>query len=77
MTYDGQVSTPAYNVGPVAAINQQIYNSQIIYNPSLFPTLAANNPVAFFGEFPTINKPTRRVLPFSARQSPRRRSTIR
>jgi iron complex outermembrane receptor protein len=56
VSYDGQVNTPAYNVGPVAAINQQIYNSQIIYNPTLFPTLAANNPTAFFGTFPTINQ---------------------
>lgn len=55
ITYDGQISTPAYSAGPVPAINQQIYNSQIIYNPALFPTLAANNPTAFFGNFPTIN----------------------
>lgn len=55
ISYEGQISTPAYSAGPVPAINQQIYNSQIIYNPALFPTLAANNPVAFFGDFPTIN----------------------
>ncbi len=54
VSYEGQVSTPAYNVGPVPAINQQLYNSQIIYNPALFPQLAANNPTAFFGDFPTI-----------------------
>ncbi|MBT2134674.1 TonB-dependent receptor [Croceibacterium sp. LX-88] len=54
ISYEGQVSTPAFNVGSVNAINQQIYNSQIIYNPALFPELAANNPVAFFGNFPTI-----------------------
>ena len=54
-SYEGQVNTPAYNVGPVAAINRGIFNSQIIYNPALFPALAANNPVAFFGSFPTIN----------------------
>ena len=40
----------------IDAINQQIYNSQIIFNPALFPQLAANNPVAFFGEFPTIKQ---------------------
>lgn len=55
VSYEGQVSTPAFNVGSVNAINQQIFNSQIIYNPSLFPQLAANNPEAFFGAFPTIN----------------------
>lgn len=55
ISYEGQVSTPAFNVGSVNAINQQIYNSQIIYNPTYFPTLAQNNPVAFFGDFPTIN----------------------
>ena len=54
LSYEGQISTPAFNVGSVPAINQQIYNSQIIYNPSLFPALAANNPEAFFGAFPTI-----------------------
>jgi iron complex outermembrane receptor protein len=55
ISYEGQVTTPAFNVGSVNAINQQIYNSQIIYNPTYFPTLAQNNPVAFFGDFPTIN----------------------
>ena len=55
ISYEGQVSTPAFNVGSVNAINQQIYNSQIIYNPALFPELAANNPTAFFGNFPTID----------------------
>ena len=55
ISYEGQVGAPAFNVGTVPAINQQLYNSQIIYNPALFPGLAANNPVAFFGDFPTIN----------------------
>lgn len=55
ISYEGQVGAPAFNVGTVPAINQQLYNSQIIYNPALFPALAANNPVAFFGDFPTIN----------------------
>jgi iron complex outermembrane receptor protein len=55
VSYEGQVGAPAFNVGTVPAINQQLYNSQIIYNPALFPELAANNPVAFFGDFPTIN----------------------
>lgn len=56
LSYEGQVGAPAFAVGTVPAINQQIYNSQIIYNPTYFPTLAADNPVAFFGEFPTINQ---------------------
>jgi iron complex outermembrane receptor protein len=55
ISYEGQVTTPAFNVGSINAINQQIYNSQIIYNPTYFPDLAASNPVAFFGDFPTIN----------------------
>ena len=55
ISYEGQITTPAFNVGSLNAINQQIYNSQIIYNPTYFPELAQNNPVAFFGDFPTIN----------------------
>lgn len=54
-SFDGQINAPAYNVGTIAAINRGIYNSQIIYNPALFPTLAANNPVAFFGNTSTLN----------------------
>lgn len=61
-SYDGQINTPAYNVGAVGAINQGIYNSQIIFNPSLFPSLAANNPTAFFGDYATVN----RANPFCA-----------
>ncbi|MBO9604236.1 MAG: TonB-dependent receptor [Novosphingobium sp.] len=55
-SYEGQINAPAYNVGTVSAINGGLYNSQIIYNPALFPQLAANNPVALFGNFPTINQ---------------------
>jgi iron complex outermembrane receptor protein len=55
VNYTGQVNTPVYNAGAAAAINQQIYNKFIIYNPTYFPTLAANNPLAFFGNFPNIN----------------------
>ena len=55
ISYEGQVTTPAFNVGSINAINQQIYNSQIIYNPAYFPDLASSNPVAFFGDFPTID----------------------
>lgn len=53
--YNNQINAPAYNVGTITAINQGIYNSQIIYNPSVFPTLAANNPTAFFGNSATLN----------------------
>jgi iron complex outermembrane receptor protein len=50
--YDGQVGTPAYNVGAFQAINQGYYDAAIIYNPSYFPQKAAGNPVAFFGPYP-------------------------
>jgi len=50
--YTNQVNTPVYNVGAYQSINQQVYNDQIIYNPAYFANLAANNPVAFFGNFP-------------------------
>ncbi|MBL8550234.1 MAG: TonB-dependent receptor [Hyphomonadaceae bacterium] len=53
--YTGQVGTPVYNAGPFQAVNQQYYNQYIVYNPTLFPQFAANNPVAFFGAFPTVN----------------------
>ena len=56
INYKGQINTPVYNVGPFQAVNQQFYNNYIIYNPTLFPTLAANNPTAFFGNFPTVNQ---------------------
>ncbi len=56
ISYKGQVSTSVYNAGPFQAVNQQYYNQYIIYNPSLFPALAANNPTAFFGNFPTVNQ---------------------
>src|SRR5690606_34904799 len=39
ISYEGQVGAPAFNVGTIPAINQQLYNSQIIYNPALFPQL--------------------------------------
>ena len=52
--YEGQIGAPAYDVGTVAAINRGIFDSQIIYNPALFPNKAAANPIAFFGNFPTI-----------------------
>lgn len=55
LDYTQQVGYPVYNAGPFGAINQQYYNNHIIYNPALFPGLAANNPQAFFGNFPNIN----------------------
>ena len=55
VTYTGQINTPVYNVGPYQAINQGFYDNYIIYNPTYFPAKAANNPVAFFGDFPTVN----------------------
>ncbi len=54
-TYEGQINAPAYNVGTISAINRGIYNSQIIYNPAIFPELAANNPIAFFGNTATLD----------------------
>lgn len=47
LTYYNDVDTPLSDVGYVAAINSQQYNSLYIYNPMYFPALAANNPVAF------------------------------
>ena len=52
VNYTNQVSFPVYNAGAFGAINQQYYNNYIIYNPTFFPTLAASNPTAFFGNFP-------------------------
>lgn len=54
ISYEGQISAPAYDVGTVSAINRGIFDSQIIYNPAIFPDKAAANPAAFFGNFPTI-----------------------
>lgn len=56
VSYKGQISTAVYNAGPFQAVNLQYYNQYQIYNPTLFPALAANNPVAFFGAFPTVNQ---------------------
>ncbi|HTT01029.1 MAG TPA: TonB-dependent receptor [Steroidobacteraceae bacterium] len=55
VNYTSQVNYPVYNAGGFGAINQQYYNNYIIYNPMYFPTLAPNNPVAFFGNFPTVD----------------------
>jgi len=47
LEYFNDVDTPLSDVGYVAAINSQEFNSLYIYNPMYFPALAANNPVAF------------------------------
>jgi iron complex outermembrane recepter protein len=47
LTYYNDVDTPLSDLGYVAALNSQQYNSLYIYNPTYFPALAANNPVAF------------------------------
>jgi iron complex outermembrane receptor protein len=52
VNYTNQIGTWAYNSGAIGAINQQLFNNYIVYNPALFPALAANNPVGYFGKFP-------------------------
>jgi len=47
LNYYNDVDTPLSDVGYVAALNSQQFNSLYIYNPTYFPALAANNPVAF------------------------------
>jgi iron complex outermembrane recepter protein len=47
LEYFNDVDTPLSDVGYVAGINSQSFNSLYIYNPMYFPALAANNPVAF------------------------------
>jgi iron complex outermembrane receptor protein len=47
LRYYNDVDTPLSDVGYVAGINTQQFNSLYIYNPTYFPALAANNPVAF------------------------------
>lgn len=56
VTYNNQVNEPIYNAGLVGSINQGYNSNYIIYNPTYFPALATNNPVAFFGDFPQINQ---------------------
>lgn len=47
LKYMNDVDTPLADVGYVAALNSQAFNSLYIYNPTYFPALAANNPIAF------------------------------
>ncbi len=53
--YTNQVGNPESNAGGVGAINQQYYNGHIIYNPTFFPQLAANNPLAYMEPNPRAN----------------------
>lgn len=53
--YINQVGNPQNNAGPAGQINQQYYNGHIIYNPTFFPALAQNNPLAYFEPNPRAN----------------------
>lgn len=53
--YINQVGNPQNNAGPAGQINQQYYNAHIIYNPTFFPTLALDNPLAYFEPEPHAN----------------------
>ena len=53
--YTGQVGTPEFNAGAAGAINAQVYNEHIVYNPTFFPQLAANNPYSYYTPTPTAN----------------------
>ncbi|MEJ1965517.1 MAG: TonB-dependent receptor [Gammaproteobacteria bacterium] len=53
--YINQVGNPQNNAGPAGQINQQYYNEHIVYNPTFFPTLALNNPLAYFEPGPHAN----------------------
>lgn len=53
--YINQVGTPEFNAGTAGAINAQVFNSHIIYNPTFFPQLAANNPYSYYTPTPTGN----------------------
>lgn len=53
--YINQVGNPEYNAGGVGAINQQYFNDHLIYNPTFFPDLAANNPLAYMEMNPRAN----------------------
>jgi iron complex outermembrane recepter protein len=48
INYINQVGTPEFNAGVTGAINAQVYNDHIIYNPTFFPQLALNNPYAYY-----------------------------
>jgi iron complex outermembrane receptor protein len=53
--YINQVGNPQNNAGPAGQINQQYFNGHLIYNPTFFPELALNNPLAYFEPIPRAN----------------------
>jgi iron complex outermembrane receptor protein len=53
--YVNQVGTPEFNAGPAGAINAQVFNAHIIYNPTFFPQLAQYNPYSYYTPNPTGN----------------------
>ena len=53
--YTGQVATPEFNAGVAGAINAQVFNDHIVYNPTFFPQLAQNNPYSYYTPTPTAN----------------------
>jgi iron complex outermembrane receptor protein len=55
IVYRNEVQNPQTAAGIAGAINEQYFNSYIIYNPTFFPNLAANNPLAYFEPFPRAN----------------------
>lgn len=48
INYINQVGTPEFNAGVTDALNSQVFNNHIIYNPTFFPQLALNNPYAYY-----------------------------
>ncbi len=50
--YVNEVQNPETAAGIAGAINEQYFNNYIIYNPTFFPKLALNNPLAYFEPYP-------------------------
>ena len=53
--YVNQVGNNETSGGAASALNSQVWNAHIIYNPTFFPQLAANNPLAYFEPLPLAN----------------------
>lgn len=53
--YTNEVQNAQLAAGFAGAINEQYFNNYIIYNPTFFPQLAQNNPLAYFEPFPRAN----------------------
>ncbi len=53
--YINEVQNPQTAAGIAGAINEQFFNSYVIYNPTFFPQLALNNPLAYFEPRPRAN----------------------